>query len=76
MVRTMWMSLSQEKKEVLSAVSLGTGGGIIVLDRTKEVIMVDLGLQLYQHQQVTRISRVTYLVLAQEQFVCSSGSLG
>ena len=47
-------------KDVLDAISLVTRG-IVLLDRVKEVEMVDLDLQLQQHQQVAQLSRVTHL---------------
>ena len=59
---TIQASVSQEKKDFLGAVSLVTGLGIVLLERVKEVVMVELSLQLQQYQQVARLSRVTHLV--------------
>ena len=62
-VRTIQASVVQEKRDVLGAVSLVTGRGIFLLDRVKEEVMVELSLQLQQHQQVIQLNRVTHLVL-------------
>ena len=62
MIRTIWASVLQEKRNVLGEVSLVIGWGIVLLDKVKEVVMVDLSLQLQQHQQVAQLSRVTHLV--------------
>ena len=35
---------------------------VVVLDKVKKVVMVELSQQIYQHQQVTQLSKVTYLV--------------
>ena len=37
---------------------------IVLLDRVKEAVMVELSLQLQQHQQVAQLSGVTLLVQA------------
>ena len=61
-VRWILASFSHERKVFLGAVSLVIGWGIILLDKVKKVLMVELSQQLHQHQQVTRFSRVTHLV--------------
>ena len=61
-VRTNWASVFKEKRDVLGAFSLVTSWGIVLLENVKEVVMVELSLQLQQHQQVTQLSRVTHLV--------------
>ena len=52
LVRTILESASQERKDVLGAVSLVTGRVIDLLDRVKEAVMVGLSLQVQQQQQV------------------------
>ena len=47
--RTIQASVSQERKDVLGAVSMVTCWGIILLDRVKELEIVELNLQLQQH---------------------------
>ena len=61
-VRTNRACVFQEKNDVLDVVSLVTGSGIVLLDMVKEVVMVELSLQIQQHQQVAKLSRVTHLV--------------
>ena len=61
-VKTIHESVLHKKKDVLGAVSLVTGWEIVLLDRVKEVVMVDLSLQLQEHQQVPQLRRVTHLV--------------
>ena len=61
-VRTIRASVLQKKRDVLGEVSLVTGLGIVLLDMVKEVVMVELSLQIQQHQQVAQLSRVTNLV--------------
>jgi len=36
--------------------------GIVLLDRVKEAVFVELSLQLQEHQLVPRFSRITHLV--------------
>ena len=62
-VRAIKVSASLERKDDLGAVSLVTGSGIVLLDRVKEAVMVDLSLKLQKHQQVAQLSRVIHLVL-------------
>ena len=56
------MSVSHEKKDSLGAVNLFTGCGIVLIDKVKEVVMVELSLQLNKHKQVIQINKVTHLV--------------
>ena len=61
-VRTIRLSVSQEMKDSLGAVNLVTGCGIVLMDKVKEVVMVEFSLQLNKHQQVIQLNKVTHLV--------------
>ena len=52
----------QEKNDVWMWLVWSQVDGLSFLDRVKEVLMVELCLQIQQHQQVAQLSRVTHLV--------------
>ena len=52
----------QERNDDLDAVALFTNLGIVLLNRVNEVVMIELPLQLQNHKQVRRLSRVTHMV--------------
>ena len=56
-VTTIKASSSQQRYACLGAVSLVTGRRIILLDKVKEVVKIELSLKHQQNQQVGLLSR-------------------